>query len=336
MLDDSGKADAAYDALPDSRGGKVTGTDIVRDLLRIAREKGITSLAGSPEFRKFAAGAILAAGGEATEEAIDQLTGTFLNAAPDTNLADAWENAMKAGGIGALLGTATAIASTALSGGDPANPTGTADASTPPIAGDSAGDAGLQTLHEDLRTAGIEVREELDRRSEGLWDRISDSTVPTAPVEETAADPAAAAASATELQAAGLPVMTSREDGSVQIDYPDRASELLPGQEEAGEALRRWEDNRSAEVIGEIRASLDSFKRGPGESSGTAVQPDADPLSRGDQAAKSEAIGQRVWIAAPRIGAELRLDAADLKQMPVLGSSPETFAESNRSIVEKM
>ena len=92
--------------------GNVVGLTL-RDLHRIAREQGIASLAKSPELRKLAAGIAGSVAGEATEEGLDELIGSFLTADPDSNLADAWGNAVEAAKVGGFLGGTVDVVSRA-------------------------------------------------------------------------------------------------------------------------------------------------------------------------------------------------------------------------------
>lgn len=85
-------------------------TMTVRDLAAMARQKGVLNVAKSPELRKVAADVLKSAGGEATEEGLDELIGAFLTADPDTNLADAWSNAMEAAAVGGFIGGAIDVA----------------------------------------------------------------------------------------------------------------------------------------------------------------------------------------------------------------------------------
>lgn len=86
----------------------------VRDLWTLARQKGVTSLAKSPELRKFAGAVVKSAGGEAAEEGLDELLGAFLTADPDSNLSDAWSNAIEAAKVGGFIGGAVDVGSGVL------------------------------------------------------------------------------------------------------------------------------------------------------------------------------------------------------------------------------
>lgn len=85
-------------------GGSV-GDITMRQLLASASKKEIFD-----NTRKMVAGIAKSAGGEGLEEGLDELTQAFLTADPDTNLADAWNNAVKAAKVGAAIGGAVDVA----------------------------------------------------------------------------------------------------------------------------------------------------------------------------------------------------------------------------------
>jgi len=80
------------------------------NFLAFSKKKGIANVATSKEFRQFVGGVLKSAGGEASEEGIDELTAAFLTADPDENLADAWANAVKAAEVGGFIGGAVDVA----------------------------------------------------------------------------------------------------------------------------------------------------------------------------------------------------------------------------------
>lgn len=85
--------------------GRSVGEVTVRDLLKSAsREELIRNT------KSFAGSVLKSTGGEAAEEGLDELTSAFLTADPDTNLADAWDNAVKAAQIGGFIGGAVDVA----------------------------------------------------------------------------------------------------------------------------------------------------------------------------------------------------------------------------------
>jgi hypothetical protein len=86
----------------------------VRDLVALARQKGVISLARSPELRRFAGEVVKSTGGEAGEEGLDELLGAFVTSDPDTNLSDAWSNAIEAAKVGGFIGGAVDVAAGAI------------------------------------------------------------------------------------------------------------------------------------------------------------------------------------------------------------------------------
>jgi len=86
--------------------GKKVSEVTIRDLLAAGSKKEV--LDGT---RKFAAQMLKSYFGEASEEAIDEYTQTFLTADPDSNLADAWSNAWEAFKIGGVMGGVTGVVS---------------------------------------------------------------------------------------------------------------------------------------------------------------------------------------------------------------------------------
>ena len=85
------------------------------NFLAFSKKKGIANVAASKEFRQFVGSVLKSAGGEASEEGIDELTAAFLTADPDENLADAWSNAVEAAKIGGFIGGAVDLAAGAKS-----------------------------------------------------------------------------------------------------------------------------------------------------------------------------------------------------------------------------
>jgi hypothetical protein len=55
--------------------------------------------------------------GEAGEEFSDQLAQSFLTADPDTNLADAWDQAVQAGMVGGIMGGGVDVLAKTFEGG---------------------------------------------------------------------------------------------------------------------------------------------------------------------------------------------------------------------------
>jgi hypothetical protein len=84
--------------------GRSVADVTVRDLLKSATKKELLE-----NTRRFAADVIKASGGEFTEEFADQLAQSFLTADPDTNLANAWEEAVQAGTVGGIMGGGTKV-----------------------------------------------------------------------------------------------------------------------------------------------------------------------------------------------------------------------------------
>ena len=94
--------------------GRTAAGTTLRDLWGMAGEKGLKATLKSPGFREFAKDTMLATLGEASEEGIDQMTEALINADPDTNLADAWDQAIKAGLIGGVIGNVVHLGASAV------------------------------------------------------------------------------------------------------------------------------------------------------------------------------------------------------------------------------
>jgi hypothetical protein len=90
--------------------GQAADDVTVGALLQMARDRGIKEVAKSPELRKFAGTVAASTIGEGAEEGVDQLLGAFLQADPDTSLADAWEQATQAFKVGAAIGGGVDVA----------------------------------------------------------------------------------------------------------------------------------------------------------------------------------------------------------------------------------
>lgn len=89
--------------------GRTAGEITMRDLLKSATRKEL--LANTRQFTGQIVKSVL---GEGAEEGIDELAQAFLTADPDTNLADAWDNAVKAAQAGAFIGGAVDVAKSIL------------------------------------------------------------------------------------------------------------------------------------------------------------------------------------------------------------------------------
>jgi hypothetical protein len=92
--------------------GKAVGEVTMRDILGSTTKAELAT-----NTRRFAANVLKATAGEATEEGIDELTQAFIIADPDTNLADAWGNAIEAAKIGGLIGGVVETGSKAVGSG---------------------------------------------------------------------------------------------------------------------------------------------------------------------------------------------------------------------------
>lgn len=90
--------------------GQAADEVTVGALLQMARDRGLKEVAKSPELRKFAGTVAASTIGEGAEEGIDQLLGAFLQADPETPLADAWEQATQAFKVGAAIGGGVDVA----------------------------------------------------------------------------------------------------------------------------------------------------------------------------------------------------------------------------------
>jgi hypothetical protein len=80
------------------------GSATIRDLLNAAQAQGVRNIYKQPELRKFVQETVLAGVGERLQEQTDQFLQEFLTADPDTSLADAWDNSVKAGNVATILG----------------------------------------------------------------------------------------------------------------------------------------------------------------------------------------------------------------------------------------
>jgi hypothetical protein len=92
-------------------GGRAAGDITMREVLKYASKKQLAQNLG-----RFSGSLALAAGGEGLEEGLDELSAAFLNADPDTNLADAWTNALQAAKVGAVIGGTVDLAVKTFSG----------------------------------------------------------------------------------------------------------------------------------------------------------------------------------------------------------------------------
>ncbi|MFA6043407.1 MAG: LPD38 domain-containing protein [Phycisphaerales bacterium] len=101
----AGGVERAAGSLAAGGAGRAT----LRETLAAARAAGIKNIAKVPELRALARDTIESAVGEATEEGIDQYLSAFLMADPDTNLADAWDRAVRAAKVGLVAGPAATL-----------------------------------------------------------------------------------------------------------------------------------------------------------------------------------------------------------------------------------
>lgn len=92
--------------------GKPIGEITMRDLISSVGTKELGT-----KVRAFATEVLKSAVGEASEEGIDQLAQAFLTADPDTNLANAWNEAEQAAAIGGFIGGVVDVGSKAIEQG---------------------------------------------------------------------------------------------------------------------------------------------------------------------------------------------------------------------------
>lgn len=92
-------------------GGRAAGDITMREVFKYASKKQLAQNLG-----RFSGSLALAASGEGLEEGLDELSAAFLNADPDTNLADAWTNALQAAKVGAVIGGTVDLAVKTFSG----------------------------------------------------------------------------------------------------------------------------------------------------------------------------------------------------------------------------
>jgi hypothetical protein len=92
--------------------GKPYASVTMGQLRREISAKGLNPLKNEA-LRQFAKNVIMSSGGEATEEYIDELIQSFIQAEPDSSLADAWDAALQGGLVGGVIGGGTSVLGTA-------------------------------------------------------------------------------------------------------------------------------------------------------------------------------------------------------------------------------
>lgn len=139
---------------------------------------------------------------------------------------------------------------------------------------------------------------------------------------------------------AGLPVLRKLDDGRVEIAYPDRAAEIVPGPEEALEAVRGWEAEAATTITQQNREMIDYLEGYHRSSPETAFKGEqtGKRVSLADWAGESR---ERVAQAQARVQIMLRqagqdMGGVDLSQIPILGSSRNQQARGITSIVAKI
>jgi hypothetical protein len=164
-------------------------TVTLRTLFGIAREQGVKNLARSPQAREFMRDVILASGGEATEEAIDQFAQSFLTADPDTDLSGAWDEAIQAGKIGGIIGGAANVAVSAAT--DPALDTAADLALDAQVTAPDVAKAAADEVAAARRVATAGTTETLTDTGTPEGDVLGDFGVERAPAEPSPQPPPA-------------------------------------------------------------------------------------------------------------------------------------------------
>lgn len=133
--------------------GKTVGQATVRDLIKSATREELLA-----NTKAFAANVVKSVAGEAAEEGIDEISQAFLTADPDTNLADAWDNAIKAAQIGGFIGGTVDIVAGVLERPEMKQATELIEQAAPsaPASAEAAADAQQQAVVEDVASIKAE------------------------------------------------------------------------------------------------------------------------------------------------------------------------------------
>lgn len=133
--------------------GKTVGQATVRDLINSATREELLA-----NTKAFAANVVKSVAGEAAEEGIDEISQAFLTADPDTNLADAWDNAIKAAQIGGFIGGTVDIVAGVLERPEMKQATELIEQAAPsaPASAEAAAAAQQQAVVEDVASIKAE------------------------------------------------------------------------------------------------------------------------------------------------------------------------------------
>lgn len=140
---------------------------------------------------------------------------------------------------------------------------------------------------------------------------------------------------------AGLPTLERLEDGKIQVNYPDRAAEVVEGTEAAVEAVRGWEEDAGVSNTQAVRSYVDFLTGYHSSSPETAFRGETqqnlgtlqDVARRNaDQARQARA---RLAIAARQAGVEMGLNEVDLAAIPIIGTSDNRTARGITTIAAR-
>jgi len=140
---------------------------------------------------------------------------------------------------------------------------------------------------------------------------------------------------------AGLPTLEKLDDGRIQVNYPDRAAEVVAGSEEALDSLRSWEADTEVSATQAVRSYVDFLTEYHSSSAETAFRGETRQNlgTLADVARRNEALSRqakaRVQIAARQAGIEMGLDEVDLASIPIIGTSENRTARGITTIATR-